>query len=288
MRVAGTIAEIWRYPFKSMGGERRQSIRLTAGGVCGDRGWAVRDEKAGEIRGAKKLPELLRCSARYLEEPGERTVPNAEITLPDGARQCTDDPAIAARLSALLGKNVTVWPLQPRDAVEHYRRAAPDNPDLMAELREIFGRTEDEPMPDFSILPPEIMEYTSPLGTYFDAFPLHLLTTASLAALRGSNPGARFDVRRFRPNFVLDTPAEMIGLVETDWCGRELSIGSARIKIEIPCVRCVMTTLPQGDLPKDPSVLRTIVRDAAQNVGVYASVIRPGNVAVGDRVEILD
>lgn len=71
------------------------------------------------------------------------------------------------------------------------------------------------------------------------------------------------------------------------WCGKTLRIGGAQIKIEIPCVRCVMTTLAQGDLTKDPGVLRTIVRDAAQNLGVYATVGSRGRVAVGDVVELI-
>ena len=158
---------------------------------------------------------------------------------------------------------------------------------MLVELREIFGRTADEPLPDLSVFPPEIMEYTSPRGTYFDAFPLHLLTTASLAALGARTPSARFDVRRFRPNVLVET-AGGTGLVETEWLGQMLRIGSARIKIEVPCVRCVMTTLPQGDLVKDSSVLRTIVRDAAQNLGVYATVVSPGRVAVGDAVELIE
>jgi uncharacterized protein YcbX len=156
---------------------------------------------------------------------------------------------------------------------------------MLAELREIFGRTDDEPLPDLMAFPPEIMEYTSPLGTYFDAFPLHLLTTASLAALGARNASARFDVRRFRPNIVVSTD-DAAGFIETEWSGRTLRIGEAQINVEMPCVRCVMTTLPQGDLSKDPSVLRTIVRDAAQNVGAYASIATPGRITVGDAVEL--
>ena len=285
MALVGRVSEVWRYPIKSMGGEQLGQCMLGARGVVGDRGWALRDEQAGEIRGAKKLPDLLRCAARYLSEPSEHTVPPAEITLPDGSRLRSDDTAAARRLSAVLGRRVTLWPVQPASATEHYRRAAPDNPDMLAELRAIFGRTPDEPLPDLSVFPAEIMEYTSPLGTYFDAFPLHLLTTASLAALGARNSSAHFDVRRFRPNVLVDTGAAA-GLVETEWAGKVLRVGEARIKIEVPCTRCVMTTLPQGDLEKDPSVLRTIVRDAAQNLGVYATIESAGRVAVGDAVEL--
>jgi hypothetical protein len=284
----GTIAEIWRYPVKSMAGERVARCRLGARGVVGDRGWAIRDETAGEIRGAKKLPALMRCSASYPAEPEEGATNPAQVTLPDGLRLRSDEPRLAARLSELLGRPVTVWPRLPESATDHYLRAAPDNPDMLAELRQIFGRLEDEPLPDLSVFPAEIMQFTSPLGTYFDAFPLHLLTTTSLAHMSGLNGNARFDVRRFRPNFLIEASDEARGLPELDWCGSSLRVGSATVKIEIPCVRCVMTTLEQGDLAKDPSVLRTIVRDAQQNLGVYASVLAEGGVAVGDRVEILE
>ncbi|MBI1817407.1 MAG: MOSC domain-containing protein [Deltaproteobacteria bacterium] len=287
MAIVGRVSEVWRYPVKSMGGERLQRGTLGPRGIPGDRGWAVRDEQAGEIRGAKKLPALLQCNARYLAEPAVNAIPAAEITLPDGTHVRSDDATVSARLSELLGKPVTLWPLQPDTATDHYRRAAPDNPDMMAELREIFGRTADEPLPDLSIFPSEIMEYTSPLGTYFDAFPLHVLTTASLAMLSARTPGARFEPRRFRPNFVIEpVGGASKGLIESAWSGRTLRIGGARIKIEMPCVRCVMTTLPQGDLPKDPSVLRTIVRDAEQNVGVYATVVAAGSVSAGDEVAL--
>ena len=77
------------------------------------------------------------------------------------------------------------------------------------------------------------------------------------------------------------------GKVEGEWCGRELRVGEARIQIEMPVVRCVMTTLPQDDLPKDASVLRTIVWESGQNVGVYASTVEQGRVRVGDPVEVM-
>jgi uncharacterized protein len=279
------VLELWRYPVKSMAGESLSRCIIGPRGVVGDRGWALRDEAAAEIRGAKKLPQLLQCRARYLEEPTESRVPPAEITLPSGDNVRADDAGASSRLSALLGRQVTLWPLQPAERVDHYLRGAPDDPDMIAELRQIFGRTEDEPLPDLSVFPPEIMQYTSPLGTYFDAFPLHLLTTATLARLAGHNPAARFDVRRFRPNLLVDA-AGLEGFVENDWCGQTLRLGTARLKVEIPCVRCVMPTLPQADLPKDPSVLRTIVREAGQNAGVYVTVETPGAVAVGDEVRV--
>jgi uncharacterized protein YcbX len=252
----------------------------------------VRDEKVGEIRGAKKIPQLMQCSARYLEDPSASSerLPAAEIEFPNGDRILSDDPRAAESLSNFLGRSATLWPLQPADARDHYKRGLPDHPDMMDDLREIFGRLPEEPMPDLSTFPPdllsELMQYTSPLGTYFDAFPLHILTTATLSAMKQLRPASVFDVRRFRPNLLIETAPDLEGLVEQNWCGKNLRIGSVLIKIEMPCVRCVMTTLPQHDLPKDPGVLRTIVRDAAQNLGVYATIARSGEIAVGDPVTL--
>jgi len=285
MPTVATVKEIWRFPVKSMQGERLERCELGPRGVVGDRGWAVRDEAAGEIRGAKKLPKLLQATARYAAEPAGGSVPVAEITLPDGSRLASDAPDAGARLSAYLGRAVTLWPLRPPTDTEHYRRGAPDSPDVMEELRQIFGRLPDEPLPDLSIFPPEVMEFTSPLGTYFDAFPVHLLTTASMATLARHTPSSRLDSRRFRPNFVLE-PVGGGELPELGWCGGPLRLGGAELKIEVPCARCVMTSVEQGDLPKDPAVLRAIVGELDQSIGVYATVIAPGRVAVGDRVEV--
>ena len=285
MEEIGGVREIWRYPVKSMAGESLQHSLLTNLGIAGDRGWALRDDDAGEIRGAKKMPDLMKCRAAYIEEPAPGRIPDADITLPDGEHIRATDSSVNRKLSELLRRRVTIWPIQPPDSHDFYRRR-PDNPDFTAELREIFGRTDDEPLPELRTFPREIFKFTSPLGTYFDAFPLHLITTASLDELRRLNPAARFDVRRFRPNILLDSSDTVRGFAETGWSARTLTIGEAQIKFEMPCPRCVMTTLPQDDLPKDPSVLRTIVRDAAQNVGMYASVVSPGKIAVGDRVAL--
>ena len=153
-------------------------------------------------------------------------------------------------------------------------------------MRRDFGREPGEPLPDLSVLPAEIFEFTSPPGTYFDAFPIHLLTTASLATLARHAPDAAWDARRFRPNFLIETVDGVEGLVESDWGGRALRVGRLRLKCEMPAPRCSMTIQAQPELPKDPRVLRTIVREAGQNFGLYASVESAGNVSVGDEVEL--
>ncbi|MGC1192694.1 MAG: MOSC N-terminal beta barrel domain-containing protein, partial [Candidatus Binatus sp.] len=270
MQVIGTVKEIWRYPVKSMAGERMKSAKMSARGIYGDRGWAIRDEKAGEIRNARKLPMLLHCSAVYMREPNADDAPPAQITLPDGTTFRSDSTEANARLSELLGRSVSIWPVQPPSERELLKRGAPDNPDMKAEMREVFGRLENEPLPDFSTLPAQILEFTSPFGTFFDAFPFNVLTTASLSTLSRHNPTADFDTRRFRPNVLIETGRGIEGLAEAEWSGRTLRIGATRIKVEMPTVRCVIPTLDQPGVKKDPSVLRTIVRDAAQNLGAYA------------------
>jgi uncharacterized protein YcbX len=286
MQIIGTVKEIWRYPVKSMAGERMQRANVSARGIYGDRGWAIRDEKAGEIRNARKLPALLHCTAVYLREPSADDAPPAQITLPDGTTFRSDSPEANARLSDLLGRSVSIWPIQPPTERDFLKRGAPDNPDMMAELRQVFGRLENEPLPDLSTLPPQILQFTSPFGTFFDAFPFNVLTTASLSALASRNPTADFDSRRFRPNVLVQTNSGIEGLVEAEWSGRTLRIGETRIKIEMPTVRCVIPTLDQPGVKKDPSVLRTIVRDAAQNLGAYATVSAGGTIALGDQVAL--
>jgi uncharacterized protein YcbX len=286
MKIVGRLKELWRFPVKSMGGERLGEAMLTTRGIPGDRGWALRDEKSGEIRGAKKMPALMRCTATYVEEPAGDSIPPARVALPDGTNVLSTDPAINVLLSALLGRTVTIWPQQPATRVDFYRRR-PDNPDLAVEFRELLGRLPDEPMPDLEGLPPELFEFTSPLGTYFDAFPLHLLTTASLRQIAGFNRMASFDVRRFRPNILIDSEPELSGYTENGWAGGELAIGEVRIAVTIPAMRCVMTTLEQPGLPKDASVLRTIVRDGGQNLGVYCNITRGGRIALGDTVGLI-
>ena len=200
--ILGHIDRLWRYPVKSMGGEALEHASLGPRGIPGDRGWAVRDETRGGIRGAKKIPALMNCQARYTTDPSPEEEPAPEITLPDGSTVFADRADAGARLSEALGTKVTLWPRLPASELAHYRRGAPDHADVMTELRSMFGREEGEPLPDFSLFPPDLFQYESPPGTYFDAFPLLLLTDASLRRLQALAPASRVDVRRFRPNLL--------------------------------------------------------------------------------------
>jgi uncharacterized protein len=276
------IAQLWQYPVKSMIGAEVPSATLTPEGMAGDRAWAVRDEERGGIRGAKKIGELMRFAARY-PGPGVESV---EIVLPDGEVISSTRADADERLSAALAHHVTLWPLQPADQLDHYRRGRPDSDDPITELRQIFGREADEPFPDFSIFPPEIMEFESPPGTYLDAFPLLVMTTSALHSLQTALPDSAIDIRRFRPNVVIDTGDET-GHPEFEWVGHRLRLGSAVIDVPSACPRCVMVTREvTADIPADRAVLRHIVRELDQNLGVYATVATPATVSVGDAVTI--
>jgi uncharacterized protein YcbX len=272
------ISSILRYPVKSMMGETLSRTEIGENGLPGDRAWAVRDEKRGGIRGGKKIPQLMTMSA----ETGDGA---PLITASDGesARANADD--INEWLSAKLDHPVTLWPLLPADQLDHYRRGAPDDEDLEAELRAIFGRLPDEPLPDMSQFA-ELFEFESPPGTYFDAFPLLLVSEQSLATMNALSPASNFDVRRFRPNLLLDFQETGEPFPEQHWVGSKVSVGSAVLEIVHTCPRCSMTTHGFADLPRDTTIMRSLVENSGGNLGVYAKIVTPGHVSAGDTAAV--
>jgi uncharacterized protein YcbX len=281
------VAQLWRYPVKSMAGEALERCNVEQRvGIPGDRSWALRDERAGEIRGAKKIPALLQLTARTLAEPAGESVPPVEIRLPDGRRVTSDDPQVSAVLSKELGREVTLCARRPAEDLDHYRRAH-EIVDVEAEIRTASQLLPEEQVPEFDEFAPELLEFVSPPGTYFDGFELHLLTRASLAELARRAPGSGIDARRFRPNLLLEADASNPGFPEVDWCGRQLQIGSFVGRVVSPMLRCGMTIQPQGDLPRDPRIMRTLVRETDMTLGVGISVAEPGTLRCGDPVELL-
>ncbi len=286
--AAMQVSQLWRYPVKSMIGGRVDAVDVDELGVVGDRTWAARDLERGGIRGAKKIASLMLLGARDVADG------HVEITLPDGTSTATSDADVDERVSAALEHRVRLERLAPADDLEHYRRGAPDSDDIVEELRTIFGREADEPFPDFSIFPPVITEFESPPGTYYDVFPLMVMTEAALRSLSDALPDSAIDVRRFRPSVVVDTGddgagATIAGHPEFDWVGRRAQLGSATIEFGAPCPRCVMVTRQIDDtVPVDRAVLRHIVRQLDQNVGVYATIVEPGHVDVGDALVFVD
>jgi uncharacterized protein len=272
-------------------GERLSGAALGMAGIPGDRAWALRDEVSGGLTGAKKHPRLMGMSARFVREPaaGIRS-PEVRIGGDDGLDVSSASGDVDARLSAALDHPVSLWPLLPAEQLEHYRReAVPDGVEPGQALRELFGRTAEEPLPDLKRFPTVLASYHSPPGTYFDAYPLLIMTGSSVTAMaRAAAAGgidASFDLRRFRPNLLVESDVE--GFVENAWDGRRLRIGSAEVQVEMPCPRCIMTTHGFQELPRDPRIMRALVRYNDGNLGVYASVVRPGVVQEGDPVEVL-
>jgi MOSC domain-containing protein len=284
--VSITIQTIYRYPVKSMGGHPLTGISLTPQGIPGDRCWTLKDETRGGIKGGKRFPAIMNMSAALQAEPSQaQPSPTATITLADGTQVTSGDSDINAVLSSAIGAPVSLWPLLPKDQLDHYRRSPPDpGTDPEEALREVFARTADEPLPDLANFPAELFTYESPPGTYFDAFPLLIMSTSSLASMQAHRSQSNFDVQRFRPNILVSGAGA--GFPEDLWAGRTGRLGDAVLKFEMACPRCVMTTHPVGQLPKDPGIMRALVQANGGNLGIYASVVTPGAIHVGDQLHL--
>lgn len=273
-----SVLNIYRYPVKSMMGESLSEANIEEAGIPGDRSWAVRDEKRGGIRGGKKIPQLMTLAAQ--------SGPTAPLIMaPDGDSASASSEHINEWLSGKLNHPVTLWPLLPADQLDHYRRGAPDTEDFEQELRSVFGRLPDEPLPDLAGFE-EVLEFESPPGTYFDAFSLSIMSQQSLATMNQLDGESRFDVRRFRPNLLVDIPDTDHPFPEQAWIGKMLSIGSVKLRIEMTCPRCSMTTHGFDDLPRDTEIMRQLVNHCDGNLGIYASVQTPGQISIEDHIEI--
>jgi len=265
----GSLASLHRYPVKSMMGEELNAAHISERGVFGDRFFALCDSETGQVVSAKnprKWPGLFNYRAAYTTPPIEGTaMPPVRVALPDGGFSVSSATDFASSLSATLGRPVTLLAVPPQNA--HMEEYWPDMEELSK--RDIVT---DEAMPP---------------GTFFDLAVLHVLTTSTLDQLRELNPRSRFEARRFRPNLIIDT-GDQKGFVENEWVGKMIAIGSdARIHVDRPCFRCVMTTLAQGDLPKDPWILKTAAQHNGVRVGSYASVVQTGTVRIGDTLTFL-
>ena len=132
-----------------------------------------------------------------------------------------------------------------------------------------------------------------PEGAFFDLYPVSVLTTSTLEELGKYEPESRFDTRRFRMNVIVESPAS--GFVENDWVGHTLAIGGeVRLGVALPDPRCVMPSLSQDDLPRDPKILKALVRLNRIEIagtpypcaGVYAVAEAIGEVRNRDPVNV--
>ena len=275
----GAVVSLWRYPVKSMMGEELNATEVTTRGLRGDRAYALVDGKDGKVATAKnprKWPQLFDFRATFIDHArsGAQAAP-IRITLPDGTMVTSEQEDCSQILSRALAREVML------DAVGRGDEETPSSafPARAANAEEYWPDMEGLEFRD------TVTDFALPVGTFFDCAVVHLLTTATLDRLGELYPRGRFEVRRFRPNIVLQPASGGTGFIENSWVGHTLAIGDeVRLSVTGPCGRCVMTTLPQGDLPRDPDILRTAAQHNHVQVGVYAAVVRGGTIRRGDSV----
>lgn len=272
----GRISQILRYPVKSMLGESLPTIDVIEHGFPADRGLAFVDEATGKVVSAKvpaRWRAMLQCSARVEGYA-------ATITLPDGSEIDADDESVADLISELVGRRVTIEDTRRHgDTVE---RSVPE---------EVIEQGIDADV-DFTLLE---LAAASPEGSFVDYAPLHVLTSASLAAV-SAEAGHDVPALRYRPNLVIDV-ADGAGFVENGWVGSTVRIGSTlTLRIVLPTPRCAVPTLAHGGLAGDNEAVRALNRvnridvegfGVLPSIGVYAEVVTPGRIAIGDPVTLL-
>lgn len=249
----GTVGEIWRYPVKSMGGERLTATTLGPAGIPGDRAFGVVDDGTGKVLSGKTVPRLLTVAAVWTE--GVVHFAGAPL---DGA--CSTDDDIHDRLSAWLGR-----PVHLREPVE--------------------GRRVPFDLPDDPDDPREVTEIETPPGRFFDSrSTIHLLTDASLRAAATSHPQGDWHPARFRANVLVEVEGD--GFVEDGWVARHIAVGEIEATVRKATVRCCLVVQEQPGLARDSQIFRSLVREHDGNLGVYADPVSSGSVDVGDLVRL--
>jgi hypothetical protein len=266
---AEKVVSIWRYPLKSMIGEELNSSYITERGLLGDRTYALIDQETGNVVSAKnprKWGTLFDFHASFRDPIKDvKNIPPIRITFPDGTQIYSDQADINHNLSKVLGRQVSIM------------KASLVKPSYEEYWPNIEGLTQR------NIVTTEAM----PPKTFFDIAVIHILTTCTINRLRQLYPEGRFEVRRFRPNIVIESESGEKDFIENSWVGKKLAIGNdILLNINAPCTRCVMTTLPQADLPKDLGILHTVAKYNQVHAGVYASVHRGGTIYRGDAVQL--
>jgi uncharacterized protein len=249
------LVQIVRYPVKSLQGEVVDAAQIDFDGLHGDRDWGIRDDATGRILTARRVPALLYGSA--VLRPDGMPI----ITLPTGVICHGPSPETDGALSDWLARPVRLVPA----------RGAP------GQRAEYFADATDDSS--------EAIEWSMPAGRFVDALPLLVLTTASLRTAAALHPDGDWELRRFRPNLVIDVRGD--GWAEDEWCGRcTLHVGTAQLRPEQSCIRCTMVTRPQPGLPEDRDIFRTLARHHHGLFGVWTTVRMGGTVRAGTDVRV--
>jgi uncharacterized protein len=247
------LVGIARYPVKSLQGEDVSSAEIEPDGLRGDRRWGIRDEATGKILTARRAPQLLFAAATLAADGAP------VITLPNGVTCQGPGAETDAALSQWLDKSVRLV----------------SSVDAPAARAEYFADATDDAS--------QAIEWTMPAGRFVDAAPLLVLTTASLRTAAGLYPDGDWQLRRFRPNLVVELDGD--GWVEDSWCARStVRIGAVELRPQQPCIRCTMVTRPQPDLDGDRDIFRTLARNHGGQFGAWTAVTAGGTVRVGDEV----
>lgn len=282
----GSVKSLWRYPVKGMAGETVNTADINEMGIFGDRRMAVQDVARQEIQSCKFRPALLQCRASYANS--KQMNDGIKILFPDGKTLAADDALASEKVSALIGHESRLQTVKPATDQDFYRRFKEDDHTWLAELKATFEREPGEPLPDLDNMPEDSQHYVSILGSFFLVSTFHIITTASVKHLRSLNTSADWDIERFRPNLVVETLTELDGLVEQTWLNRSIQVGNVTIQCTEGAPRCGAVVRKQQGFDQDSSILRTIVREANQNLGVYGDIVASGIVNVDDDVYLCE
>lgn len=274
----GKIESIFRYPIKSIRGEKLFEVSIDENGVKGDRIFAFKDCQTGLIvscKHPKKWKKLLELSATLNKD-------NSIIVKDDYNTKWTNNLEIETRIYELTSRSVKLESVS-NNKERQFREADRSNVDnLGAEILQ------------------ESLSIASKSNHFFDFAPLHLITSSSLSHIKKKYEEGDFDAQRFRPNLIIKTNEEH-GFLENEWLGKKIMIGDELIiKIIEPSPRCVLVTLKQGKLKEDKEILRTIVNNSSAKsytyfpgkilkgtLGVYAIIINQGKIKLGDKVRLI-
>jgi MOSC domain-containing protein len=288
----GTVGALWRFPVKSMLGEELDMADLGEGGIVGDRAYALLDKETGKVASAKhaKLwPNLLKCRAAFVEPPrGGTAVPPARIELADRTSVLSDAPDVDAVLSRFFGRDVELASAADNGYTIDQYHPDEENYDPDGHRDEVVEAQLGAAFFNERGLPSAVPE-----DSFFDLYPLSILTTSTLERLGELEPESDFDVRRFRMNVIVDNPGH--GFVENEWVGRSIAIGDdVQLGVALPDPRCCMPSVEQEDLPRDPKILKAVAQHNRIDVagalfpcaGVYAVAEATGTIRKDDRVSL--
>jgi uncharacterized protein len=270
--ATGRVVSLWRYPVKSMMGEELNSSYVTERGLIGDRTYAIVDKQTGKVASAKnprKWGKLFDFRSMFVDSLYDvNDIPPVRITFPDGRNISSDhqeDDNMDSSLSKVFDREVRL-----------IKASSFEKPSYEEYWPDIDGLAQREKVTDEDM----------PSRTFFDIAVVHLLTTSTISRLRELYPEGRFEVRRFRPNIVIESDSgKKKDFIENSWVGKKITIGKDIVlKVTAPCTRCVMITLSQGDLPQDLGILSTVAKYNQVHVGVYASVHHGGTIHRGDLI----